>query len=82
LKYNVRLIRTIDLEGMLDIGEAMLAGALARKESRGSHYRRDYEKRDDENWLKHTMALPDNGGVKLSYKPVTITKWQPMERKY
>jgi succinate dehydrogenase / fumarate reductase flavoprotein subunit len=82
LKYNVRLIRTIDLEGMLDIGEAMLAGALARKESRGSHYRRDYEKRDDENWLKHTLALPDNGGVKLSYKPVTITKWQPMERKY
>jgi succinate dehydrogenase / fumarate reductase flavoprotein subunit len=82
LKYNIRLIRTIDLEGMLDIGEAMLAGALARKESRGSHYRRDFEKRDDENWLKHTMALPDNGGVKLSYKPVTITKWQPMERKY
>jgi succinate dehydrogenase / fumarate reductase flavoprotein subunit len=82
LKYNVRLIRTIDLEGMLDIGEALLAGALARKESRGSHYRRDYEKRDDDNWLKHTLALPDNGGVKLSYRPVTITKWQPMERKY
>jgi len=81
-KYNIRLIRTIDLEGMLDLGEVIVAGALARKESRGSHYRRDHKKRDDENWLKHTMALPSADGVKLSYKPVTITKWQPMERKY
>ncbi|MCK5548191.1 MAG: FAD-binding protein, partial [Thermoplasmata archaeon] len=81
-KYNIRLIRTIDLEGMLDLGEVIVAGALAREESRGSHYRRDFEKRDDDNWLKHTIALPGVEGPKLSYRPVTITKWQPMERKY
>ena len=81
-KYNIRLIRTIDLEGMLDLGETIIAGALARKESRGSHSRRDFPKRNDEQFLKHTLAFQGVGEVKLSYKPVTITKWQPRERKY
>ncbi len=57
-------------------------GAEARKESRGAHFRTDYPKRDDANWLKHTLAWKENGRVKLGYKDVVITKYQPMERRY
>ncbi len=57
-------------------------GALARTESRGSHYRRDYPKRDDVNWMKHTIAVKKKDGISISYIPVRVTKWQPEERKY
>jgi succinate dehydrogenase / fumarate reductase flavoprotein subunit len=67
---------------LLDNAEIIVEGALARKESRGAHYREDYAKRDDKNWLKHTFAYKTDKGVKLEYKPVTITKFQPKERKY
>ena len=61
----------------------IVAGALNRTESRGAHYRKDFPKRDDENWLKHTLAWrKEGGGVQFEYKPVRITKYQPMERKY
>ncbi len=56
--------------------------ALARKESRGAHSRDDYPDRDDEKWLKHTLAWLENGGVRLGYKPVQITKYQPKVRSY
>jgi len=81
-RFNLDLLRTIELGGMLDVAEAIVAGALARKESRGSHYRRDYKTRDDANWLKHTLAWYTPEGARLDYKPVTIVKWQPEERKY
>lgn len=81
-RFNLDLLRTIELGGMLDVAEAIVAGALARKESRGSHYRRDYKARDDANWLKHTLAWYTPEGARLDYKPVTIVKWQPEERKY
>jgi succinate dehydrogenase / fumarate reductase flavoprotein subunit len=68
---------------MLDLADVMVHGALARQESRGAHFREDFPTRDDANWLKHTLASRSaDGGVKLAYKPVTITQFQPQERKY
>jgi succinate dehydrogenase / fumarate reductase, flavoprotein subunit len=81
-KFNLDLLRTIELGGMLDAAEAMAAGALARGESRGAHSRRDYGKRDDVNWMKHTLAYHTPDGARLEYEPVTKTKWEPEERKY
>jgi succinate dehydrogenase / fumarate reductase flavoprotein subunit len=60
----------------------LMAGALARKESRGGHYRRDFDKRDDQNFLKHTIVTFSPEGPQLSYRDVQITKYQPQERKY
>jgi succinate dehydrogenase / fumarate reductase flavoprotein subunit len=81
-KFNLDLLRTIELGGMLDAAEAMAAGALARTESRGAHSRRDFAKRDDANWMKHTLAHHTPDGARLDYEPVTKTKWEPEERKY
>jgi succinate dehydrogenase / fumarate reductase flavoprotein subunit len=80
--FNVELARSLELGGMLDLAEVITAGALAREESRGSHYRLDFSQRDDERWLKHTLATYTPDGPALSYKEVTITKFQPTERKY
>lgn len=80
--YNYDLLWYMEMKGSIDIAEVIVEGAIARKESRGSHFRRDYDKRDDKNWLKHTIAEYTKDGVKLSYKPVIITKYQPEERKY
>ncbi|MEK9939856.1 MAG: FAD-binding protein, partial [Methylotenera sp.] len=80
--FNYDLIWAYELEGTLKLGEIVAAGAAARKESRGSHCRRDYPERDDANWMKHTIATISNDGVVLSYKPVTLTKWQPEKRVY
>lgn len=82
LKFNLDLLRTIELGGMLDVADAVVMGAFARQESRGSHSRLDFKTRDDGNWLKHTMASYTQDGARLGYKPVVITKWQPEERKY
>ena len=68
--------------GSIDIAEAVIMGAIERKESRGSHYRTDYPKRDDEKWLKHTFAFKTERGIEFKYKPVTITRFKPEERKY
>ena len=80
--YNTNLFHVLELENLLDLGEAMLTGALARTESRGAHARRDYPDRDDENFLKHTLVFKKDSGLELDYKPVTITHWKPIERKY
>jgi succinate dehydrogenase/fumarate reductase flavoprotein subunit len=55
---------------------------LNRQESRGGHSREDFPKRDDQNWLKHTLVWKQDGKLKIGYKPVTITKYQPKERVY
>ncbi len=81
-RFNTDLISALELGHLLEFAEIIVAGALARQECRGSHYRVDYPKRDDENWLKHTLAYRTDDGPRLEYKPVSITKFQPEERKY
>ena len=81
-RFNLELMKKLELEGMLSLAEVIAKGALAREESRGSHSRRDFKDRDDATWLKHTMATFTPEGAKLSYSPVTITKYQPEARKY
>ncbi|MEQ8186785.1 MAG: FAD-binding protein [Candidatus Eremiobacterota bacterium] len=82
IKGNQELMWALELEGNLLIDEAIVAGALAREESRGSHSRTDFPKRDDEKWLKHTIATYRPDGVKLSYKEVDTSIYVPVERKY
>jgi len=82
LPFNYEFIKYWELEGMLDLAEVIVEGALARKESRGSHFRLDYPERDDRNWLRHTLAFKTPEGVKLDYKEVTITSHPPKERRY
>jgi succinate dehydrogenase/fumarate reductase flavoprotein subunit len=80
--FNTALTEAFELDAMLDLAEIIAAGALARKESRGAHARTDYKDRDDTNWLKHTVAAYTPDGPAISYAPVTLGKFQPMERVY
>jgi succinate dehydrogenase / fumarate reductase flavoprotein subunit len=80
--FNTDLVEAIELGYLLDCAEAIVASALAREESRGAHYREDFPRRDDANWLKHTLVTRTSGGLELSYKPVVITRFQPKERTY
>ncbi len=81
--FNLDMIRTLELEGMLDVALATAAGALRRTESRGSHARTDYPNRDDERWLVHTLAAREpDGPPRLDDKPVALGMFEPQERKY
>jgi len=80
--FNTDLMEAIELGFMLDCAELVTAGALAREESRGGHYREDFPTRDDVNWLKHTLAYLEPEGVRMASKPVTITRFEPKERVY
>jgi len=80
--YNTNLYHALELGNLLDLAEVMVTGALQRAESRGGHARRDFPERNDEHWLKHTLAFCTEHGLRLDYKPVTITTWHPVERKY
>ncbi len=80
--YNSSLLFVLELGYMIDCAEAIVASALDRKESRGAHTRLDYPERDDENWLKHIMVYYQPGEPRIDHSPVTITHWQPQERKY
>ncbi len=82
LKYNLDLLTNYELGLQLMLAEIIAKGAIARTESRGSHFRTDFKERDDANWLKHTMARYTPDGPEMSYKPVTITKFQPEARRY
>ncbi|WP_432134870.1 MULTISPECIES: succinate dehydrogenase flavoprotein subunit [unclassified Streptomyces] len=86
-RFNTDLLEAVELGNLLDLAEVMAVSALARKESRGGHYREDYPNRDDVNFMRHTMAYREVGddgteSVRLDYKPVVQTRYQPMERKY
>ncbi len=80
--FNTELLTTWEIGNLIDLAEVTTVCALARKESRGAHARDDYPKRDDGNWMKHTLAWTRDDGIRLSYKPVVITKFQPKERVY
>ena len=82
LAFNNEWIQYLELEGMLHVAEVITEGALARKESRGSHFRTDYPERDDEHWLRHTFAYKTPAGARLEYKEVKITTYPPKERTY
>ncbi len=82
LTFNHELVKYLELEGMLQLAEVILEGALARKESRGSHFRLDYPDRDDNHWLRHTLAFKTPDGPRLDYKDVTITNYPPEKRTY
>jgi succinate dehydrogenase / fumarate reductase flavoprotein subunit len=80
--YNTNLIQALESENMLELAEALLFAGLARQESRGAHARTDFPKREDERFLGHSMVYSTGGKPRLEYKPVTITNWKPVERKY
>jgi len=80
--YNTELVAALELDFMLDVAETMPYSAILRHESRGAHYRTDYTKRDDANFLKHSVAYKTAGPPRIDYVPVTITRWKPEERVY
>jgi len=80
--FNTELTGVLELDLMLDIALTIAHSARNRRESRGAHSRTDFAARDDANYLKHTLAYRADGAPRVEYAPVTITKWQPVERKY
>jgi succinate dehydrogenase / fumarate reductase flavoprotein subunit len=81
--FNQDVLGAIELGYMLDAAETMVVAALERKESRGAQFRTDYPERNDAEWLKHIdITRGEDGTPRVSYSPVTITQWQPEERKY
>jgi len=82
LRYSQAIVNLIEFGYMVDITEVITLGALLREETRGSHYRLDFPKRNDTAWLKHTLISLKDGKPGVSYRDVQITKYQPQERKY
>jgi succinate dehydrogenase / fumarate reductase, flavoprotein subunit len=80
--FNQDVLGALELDFMLDNAECIVVSALERKESRGAHFRTDFPQRNDDEWLKHINALPNGGQPELSYSGVTLTQWQPEERRY
>lgn len=80
--WNTEILEALELRSLMVVGELILASALNRRESRGAHSREDFPQRDDPNFLKHTLAYYSPAGVDLQYKPVSITRFEPQERKY
>ena len=75
--FNMDLIQALELQCLAELAETIVSGALAREESRGAHYRSDFPSRDDGRWLKHTLAHRTPDGPRLSYQPVTVTRFPP-----
>ncbi len=80
--FNYDLLSVMELGFLQDLADVIAKGAIERKESRGAHSRTDYPDRDDENWMKHTVACQSPDGPRLAYEPVRITRWQPQKRTY
>jgi len=83
MRFNTDMLEAIELGHLLDFTQVIAQGALDREECRGAHYRTDFVGRNDEKWLKHTLAFRrEDGGIRFAYSPVSITRFQPQERKY
>jgi fumarate reductase flavoprotein subunit len=82
LSFNTELIAALELEFMIDVAEALVQAALARKESRGSHQRIDFPERDDERFLRHSLAYCTRDVPRIEYRDVVITNWPPAVRVY
>jgi succinate dehydrogenase / fumarate reductase flavoprotein subunit len=82
LRYSQAIVNLIEFGYMVDLTEVITLGALLREETRGSHYRLDFPKRDDPGWLKHTLLSLRDGKPEVAYRDVEITRYQPQERKY
>jgi fumarate reductase flavoprotein subunit len=80
--FNTELVAALELDNMLDVAETVVRSGLERRESRGSHTRRDHPDRDDERFLKHSLAFTAPEGPRIEYGDVSITRWPPAERKY
>ncbi len=81
--FNTELMEAVELGFLLDCADTLVAAALAREESRGGHWRDDFPTRDDEHWLKHSLAYPnEDGSIRLEFKDVKLGPYVPMERKY
>jgi succinate dehydrogenase flavoprotein subunit len=80
--FNQDLLGALELQFMLDNAECSVVSALERKESRGAQYRTDFPERNDDEWLKHINVTPNGGEPEISYSEVTLTQWEPEERKY
>ena len=80
--FNTELVAALELGNMLEVAETIVQSGLNRRESRGSHTRRDYPDRDDERYLKHSLAFASPDGPRIEYSDVAITRWPPAERKY
>jgi succinate dehydrogenase / fumarate reductase flavoprotein subunit len=81
--FNNDLTQALELGFLLDLAACMVVAGIERKESRGAHARpHDFPERDDESFLRHTLVTWDDGRPQLEWKPVTMTKWKPMERTY
>ena len=82
LIFNTELTSALELENMIDVAESIIFSALSRRESRGSHQRTDFANRDDENFLRHSLAYRTEAESRIEYQDVVITKWPPAERIY
>ena len=80
--WNTEILEALELRSLMIVGEMIMTSALHRQESRGAHCREDYPNRDDAAFLQHTLALYTPDVIHLDYMPVTITRFQPQERKY
>ena len=80
--FNTELLELIELRNLLDLALITAESAKNRKESRGAHSREDYPDRNDEEWLKHTLATLSSDEVNIGYKDVDISKWEPKPRVY
>ncbi|MCX8528721.1 MAG: succinate dehydrogenase flavoprotein subunit [Rhodoluna sp.] len=82
MRFNTDLLEAVELGFLLDLAEVLVVTAKERRESRGGHFREDYPTRNDEKFMVHSMAYKKGSKIKIDWKPVTITNYQPMERKY
>ena len=81
-RFDLEIVEALELDSMLHVARAVVASALAREESRGAHFREDYPERDDSRFLKHSLVFLNGGEIKVAWKPVRITRFEPSERSY